>query len=335
MSKIEWTSITVNPIKARWKDPAHRRKGGKSGHYCEKISTGCKFCYASGLQPFHFGLPHFQDANLEDLELYLDVVVLDKLRAMRKGRKIFWCSMTDLFGLWVKNVWIDQCFQAMLDTPQHTHQLLTKRSERMRDYSLQRRFKDVPNIWWGASCENQDYLNFRWPFLAQTNAALRWISYEPALGPLNMSICLGNPNLTAENRLRYRQERIRLKARLIKGLKDPQVNHLEIFESIKVDWVVAGGESGARSRPAEVDWIRSAFLQSQRHDVPFLFKQWGNWCRPDQLPVDTPRKVYDRRRTEKNRVFLGRHPYWKVGKRVAGRSLEGVWLDQYPEQKFA
>lgn len=136
---IEWTDSTWNPIRAR------DRKTGKLGHYCELLSPGCAHCYASAFQP-RFGLPTYggepqREGRLEDLELFLDEDVLAAPLRWRKPRRVFVCSMTDLFGSWVSDGWIMRCLNTMARTPWHTYQILTKRPDRMADFF--RRWADL------------------------------------------------------------------------------------------------------------------------------------------------------------------------------------------------
>ena len=135
-TKIEWTDLSVNPIRAQRRIPdpegVHMDDIGV-GHYCEKISPGCKNCYASQMQP-RFKMATFDKADLSQLEVYLDEDVLQKVLRRRKPARIFWCDMTDMFGSWVPDEWLDQIFAVMALTPHLTHQVLTKRPERMRTY---------------------------------------------------------------------------------------------------------------------------------------------------------------------------------------------------------
>lgn len=129
-TSIEWTEITANPIRARWKD--HNRF--RSGHYCEKVSRGCANCYSSEMQP-RFGMPKFQDARGdENIEHFLDPKTLHEVLGQREPAQVFWCSMTDMFGRWVPNEWIAACFGVMAATPHLTHQILTKRADRLPEW---------------------------------------------------------------------------------------------------------------------------------------------------------------------------------------------------------
>jgi len=125
-TSIEWTDWSQNVFRARL--------NGRTGHYCVKVSPGCKNCYSSRLQP-RFGLPQFQEQRGEDApEVYLDPKKLGEVLRRKKPTKIFWCDMTDMFGDWVPFEWVAACFGVMAATPQHTHQVLTKRPDRALEF---------------------------------------------------------------------------------------------------------------------------------------------------------------------------------------------------------
>src|SRR3990167_584034 len=120
---ISWTDHSVNPIRAR------HIPTGKVGHYCERVSSGCAHCYASQLQ-VRFGTPAFvAGQKRHEYEIFLDEKKLGEVRRRRKATKYFWEDMSDLFGDWVQPEWLDACFATMDATPQHVHQLLTKRPQ--------------------------------------------------------------------------------------------------------------------------------------------------------------------------------------------------------------
>ena len=154
-TKIEWTDETINPLRARDKQT------GKVGHFCEMVSPGCVNCYASRMQTWRFGMHQFHRANRDKVELWLDESKLDVVRKWRTPRMIFWCDMTDMFYSGYPTEWIDRIFETMESTPQHIHQVLTKRATRMRWYFYNRyATRDdgaPPNIWAGVSIENNDY----------------------------------------------------------------------------------------------------------------------------------------------------------------------------------
>lgn len=148
----------------------------------------------------------------------------------RTGRMIFVNSMSDLFHDDVPIEFVQRVFETMTATPQHTYQILTKRAERLEEVAPLLVWPQ--NVWMGVSVENADYL-YRIDHLRRTAAAIKFLSLEPLLGPLD------DMNLT------------------------------------RIDWVIAGGESGPGARAMDPSWVRSIRDQCQSAGVSFHFKQWG------------------------------------------------------------
>lgn len=227
-SSIEWTDATWNPIRGI---PPNR-------HMCSKISPGCDNCYASA-QNYRFTSKHggveFPPGRT-DIEVRLDEKALLLPRSWKEPRRVFVCSMTDLFGEWVPVEWIGRMFNIMASMPQHQFQVLTKRPSRMLDvlnayYSFPL-VTPLPNVWLGVSIELDRYA-WRANVLREIPAAVRFISAEPLLGPL--------PSL----------------------------------DLVGIDWLIAGGESGARHRPLDPDWVRDLRNRAYETGTAFFFKQWG------------------------------------------------------------
>ncbi len=279
-TSIEWCSHTVNPIRAR------NLETGAVGHFCEKVSPGCKHCYASawnervrpiaGKNGGHLigtGLA-FVAENREKVEFFLDeskfkeVFALERKAAAGETVRLFWCDMTDVFGAWVPDAWIDRVLAVCALTPHVTHILVTKRATRAREYfgfqfrranlnelvsrSIGRRahFKSIerwplPNVWLLVSAERQEEADERIPELLATPVAVRGVSLEPLLGPIDLGSYM--------------------------------------YESIvprpPLDWLVIGGESHPRkhlARPMDVAWFRSLVKQGQAAGVAVFGKQWGS-----------------------------------------------------------
>ena len=279
VTTIEWTDRSCNPLRAL------NIKTGAMGHYCEKVSSGCAHCYASGFQK-RFGLPEFPGKSrlaklpvinkegrvpiTDEIEIFLDQSKLDEVMRTRKPSRWFWLDMSDLFGSWVPDEWIDKIMCVMAATSRQTHQVLTKRPDRMLRYFkewsdgidgrdarcevwLDRMCMSVasgniesdcdisrpwplPNLWLGTSCENQATFDQRSPLLNDTPAAVRFLSLEPLLGPIDIS---------------------------------------PFLESYTNRWVIVGGESGFIARPCNVQWIRSIVQQCKSYGVPCFVKQLG------------------------------------------------------------
>lgn len=229
-TNIGWTQDSWNPI-----------RGTLGAWHCVKISEGCKNCYAAGMNMrLHKG---------PDYRVGADTPRLDERALMlplkwKSPRMVFVCSMTDLFLDEHTDKMIDRVFAVMSRCLQHTFQVLTKRPERMRDYCNARLLGlPLPNVWLGVSAENQERANERIPVLLDTPAAVRWVSAEPLLGPINLR----------------------------PWLDCLPVNDTGVGRG--VTWVVAGGESGANRRDCEVGWIEAIADDCDEFGTAFFCKQ--------------------------------------------------------------
>ncbi|MCG7500596.1 phage Gp37/Gp68 family protein [Tenacibaculum sp. Mcav3-52] len=162
-SKIEWTEKTWNPVTG-----------------CDKVSKGCKFCYAEVMAKRLKAMKNPRYLNGFKLTLHEDKI--DEPRRWRKGRVVFVNSMSDLFHKDVPLEFIQKVFKTMNETPQHIYQILTKRSERLAEISHKLNWTD--NIWMGVSVEDAEVLN-RMDDLKKCGAKTKFISAEPLLGALN------------------------------------------------------------------------------------------------------------------------------------------------------
>lgn len=337
-SAIEWTDATVNPIRARVVDITDQGAGvDRVGWHCEHVSEGCRNCYSEAINGFRGTLRPFKPGERfradrvgyydnGEVKVFLDDAALLKPLRWRKPRRIFWDSMTDLFGDWVPDDWIDRHLAVMALTPHHTHQILTKRPERMRAYFagnedtgdaftrvlsaapkmmedgdtwwsyLNQQGWPLPNVWLGTSVENQEWADRRRDDLAAL-AAAGWntfVSYEPALGPVDW-----------------------------RG-----------WEFLR--WLISGGESGPKARPSHPDWHRAACGFAQVHGIPYFFKQWGEWTVSTSPHRDGPTHWIDRDGAcypiESGSSWpLGAAPIRKVGKSRAGRLLDGREWNEVPK----
>ncbi|UVT16285.1 MAG: phage Gp37/Gp68 family protein [Nitrospira sp.] len=163
LSKIEWTEATWNPVTG-----------------CDKISPGCKNCYAErlALRLQAAGTRQYKDG----FALTLHPESLDVPLGWKKPRVIFVNSMSDLFHRNVPIEFIREVFDVMRAAPQHQFQILTKRADRLAELDRELPWSD--NVWMGVSVESEDYVR-RIEHLKQTRARIKFLSLEPLLGPLS------------------------------------------------------------------------------------------------------------------------------------------------------
>ncbi|MBZ0126402.1 MAG: phage Gp37/Gp68 family protein [Rhodocyclaceae bacterium] len=271
---------------------------------CDPISAGCKHCYAKREVEIRwsknpksewFGRP-FNDVRCHPEKLAGARSPL----AWKRPRRIFVCPRADLFHDAVPTGFIRAVFDFMAACPQHTFQVLTKHAARMQ-FLLWSEFdwQPLPNVWIGVSVEDQAAADERISLLLQTPAAVRWVSAEPLLGSLDLVNPLGLWRVGAK--------------RLLAPNHYPDIN-----------WVVAGGESGPNARPMHPSWARSLRDQCTKAGVPFLFKQWGEWA-PHPEIKDAGGSLFH--------CFDDGTWMQRDGKKAAGRLLDGVLHDEYPEAR--
>ena len=226
-SKIEWTDKVLNPVTG-----------------CDPISPGCAHCYAKRMAQRlagRFGYPKNEPFRVT---FHPERLALPK--TWKNPCRIFLNSMGDWMHYDVKDSWIEQIWSMVNNNPQHTFITLTKRPGRLVKFFGDAKYP-LPNFWHGISAENQSTYEERCHHLLQVGAAVRFISYEPLLGPITIP------------------------ADTLKQL----------------DWVIAGGETGPGARECEVEWIGSLWEQAREAGIPFFFKQWGGrvkeYCAPEVL----------------------------------------------------
>lgn len=310
-TKIEWATDTWNPITG-----------------CTKISEACQNCYAERMSKRLAGRCGYPEGEPFRVTLHPDK--LDQPMRWKKPRIIFVCSMGDLFHEDVPDRFLDQIFAVMAKAEQHIFLLLTKRPKRAKEYILKAMYDEncnyqgwyeaindleipdvtpMENIWLGVTTENQARADERIPVLLQIPAAKRFVSVEPMLGPVDL------------NKYLYPQ-------RLCDGHSAWQCDE-DCPRRPGLDWVICGGETGPGARPMHPDWVRSLRDQCQEAEVPFFFKQWGEWS-------PTPAKdVPVRGCLDGGRFHSGSNPsvglaMYRVGKKAAGRMLDGQEWGQKP-----
>lgn len=351
-TKIEWTDEVWNPVTG-----------------CTKVSPGCDNCYAERLTERFHGPGSFAEVKLHEDKL-------DAPLRWRRPRMVFVNSMSDLFHDRIPDEFIAEAFAVMAMSPLHTFQILTKRHGRMRSLlnspgfwrlvgkhgvgiamsrtrgqypaagpmALTADSTDVweavsplPNVWLGVSVEDQKRADLRIPALLATPAAVRFLSCEPLLGPVDLSRYVSGDcpecgqDITTEACGTVHADMA----------CDPTATGLQ--------WVIAGGESGPGARPMHPSWAQTLRDQCQAAGVPYFFKQWGEWA---PVPTDHPkaqgmdvRGYFGSRCNYVERPPMsalpagqwsiggdtGFTPMGRVGKTRAGRLLDGRTWDEFPQ----
>jgi protein gp37 len=303
-TKIEWTEYSWNPV---------------SG--CTPISEGCQNCYAKRMANRLRGRCGYPADEPFKVTLHKDR--LEEPLRWKKPRRVFVCSMGDLFHEDVPRWMRFEVMDIILQAKQHTFLILTKRPANMKEFfewyysKAGRTIETIKNLWLGVTAENQQRADERIPILLQIPAAVRFVSVEPMLGPVDLSLSDG----------------VDLSMSVGTGLK-PGKSYL--INSL--DWVICGGETGPGARPMHPDWVRNLRNQCQEAGVPFFFKQWGEWFPRDQWEWNPelvlPDDEYAFRDGSGTHVFEsidGLCPVHRVGKKAAGRILDGQIWDEMPE----
>jgi protein gp37 len=287
-TSIEWTEQTWNPVTG-----CSKVSPGCAHCYAEAVAErfwAKRYLPVLRARDWNVQPPRdiFTPREFTDVQCHPER--LDEPLRWRKPRRVFVNSMSDLFHEAVPDRFIAAVFGVMAAAPQHTYQVLTKRPARMRAWFdwiapqdpepwteahwqalaldesgviHQRSGGDsnrpwpLPNVWVGVSVENQHFAGERIPLLLETPAAMRFVSYEPALGAVNFrQIDIGDGLIDAlggtigvEGRGRAACERL--------------------------DWLIVGGESGTKARPCKVEWVRSAVRQCREAGVACFVKQLG------------------------------------------------------------
>ncbi len=305
-TKIEWADETWNPVTG-----------------CTPVSAGCQNCYAKRMATRLRGRHGYPED--EPFKVTLRPGRLEQPLGWKKPRRVFVCSMGDLFHPDVPFEFIFKVWAAMLSPIcfKHTFLILTKRPERMLEFYrwCQERNKqgmvglefERPHIWLGVTAENQDAADQRIPILLQIPAAVRFVSAEPMLGPVDLNQLI----VPGDNPMGYH----------VSALHEQHDDCL--YDSpTQLDWVICGGESGPGARPMQPEWPRELRDQCQAAGVPFFFKQWGKWVSPSQMPGETYRGIEG----FGDGIGITDNPR-KVGKKRAGRLLDGREWNEYPGEE--
>lgn len=317
-SKIEWTDHTFN-----------------SWEGCQKVGPGCDHCYAEtrnsrfgGGTAVNWGpgAPRRRTSQANWRKpIAWNQAHAEFFAAHGRRQRVFCASLADVFDNAVDPTWRRDLFDLIELTPNLDWLLLTKRIGNVFEMVSKAKVHDwlagQRNVWLGATICNQAEADRDIPKLLAVPARRRFLSMEPLLGAVDLKLMarsFGFPkHITRDGR----------------ALGMPQGLH----------WVIVGGESGPGARPMHPDWARDLRDQCEAAGVPYLFKQWGEWhpsCDHDpashKAGIDTQAVHLDGDREYRPlEVFmLTREPGWstqcRVGKKAAGRLLDGVQHDGFP-----
>lgn len=347
---IEWTDATWNPILG-----------------CSRVSEGCRNCYAEGIagrfgngkETVYSGLTQIVNGRAVWTGKIVETRRLLQPLSWRKPKRVFANSMSDLFHENVTDEQRDRIFAVMALCPQHTFQVLTKRPERMLEYlsdlpdarteAIQGQITEImlgemndkvharvmaslphgwgglplPNVWLGVSVEDQATADDRIESLLRTPAAVRFLSCEPLLGP----VCLHGQL--------YKDAAQQVCCADCRRVNVPAVPF--------PNWVIVGGESGPGARPMHPDWARSLRDQCVAANVPFFFKQWGEWTPGEnverssgRVPVAgwlNNRWTVGFENLANDEGHIDDEPdLYRVGKKAAGALLDGREWKEFPCQ---
>ena len=314
-SKIEWTDHTFNP----WEG-------------CQKVGPGCDHCYAETRNArfgggvavnWGPGAPRRRtsEANWRKSIAWNATPFLECQACGRRGTeqelmrrderecdcwrylvparpRVFCASLADVFDNQVPDEWRADLFELIRATPHLDWLLLTKRIGNVANmlpvpFDFDRCY---PNVWLGITVVNQAEADRDIPKLLEIDAAVRFLSIEPMLGPINL------------------------------GFNEPCDHVRRSCEDVgcwrALSWIICGGESGPGARPMHPDWARGLRDQCAAAGVSFLFKQWGEW-----LPSEAEDQPVYR---GEHRYLGGAAHAFKVGKKSAGRLLDGAEHNGFP-----
>lgn len=296
-TSIEWCDHTFNP----WEG-------------CQKVGPGCDHCYAEARNA-RFGGGQAPNWGPGAPRRRTGKDTWDKPRKWQKraaefmaqhGRRqrVFCASLADVFDNQVPREWRDDLWSLIDATPDLDWLLLTKRIGNVGNmlpvpFDFERLY---PNVWIGATITSQAEADRDIPKLLDVPARIRFLSMEPLLGPVYLGLC------NCDHGSRPGPG----------GAGGVTCSHCAGAGGSMVDWVIVGGESGPGARPMHPDWTRSLRDQCAAAGVPFLFKQWGEWA-PNWFNDDAGKKI------------AGTEWMDRLGRRMAGRVLDGIEHNGFPE----
>ncbi len=310
-TKIEWCDHTFNP----W-------------HGCRRISSACDNCYAADIGR-RFGVKWdsgeyktFGDKHWQKPLKWQKRAVKDRTRP-----RVFCASMGDVFDKEAPAAERLKLWELIKATPNLDWLILTKRPKLIQEFLPDDWGQGgYPNVWLGTTVENQKMADLRIPYLLEIPAAVRFLSIEPLLGAIDLTLI--DTSKKARPKMTYNCLSGKFNASAV----------TDSFINPKIHWVIAGGETGSGARPTHPDWIWNIKTQCAVNNVPFFFKQWGSWCL-DGSSNSTCMSALQFQTLNKSAVssfiFMGgafrMNVMRKVGKKLSGRKLYGETYNEFPD----
>lgn len=326
-SKIEWTDHTFNP----WEG-------------CQKVAPECDNCYAENRDQRFTGGKHWgpkaprRRTSPANWNKPLKWNRGHEAFYVAHGRRqrVFCASLADVFDNAVDPQWRADLFEMIRKTPNLDWLLLTKRPQNMVKMLPEDWGDGWPHVWLGTSAGTQKTADQNIPHLLATPAAVRFLSAEPLLGPVNLLVTDSRGHDISSLR------------GMAVDATDPDGAD-EYYRTGKLDWIIVGGESGPRARPMHPDWARSLRDQCNAAGVAFFFKQWGEWADHTEQHGQNCTGVVDKIITPEGHMIGGgakgyggsapedwrQRSAWmcRVGKRASGRLLDGREWNEVPERR--
>lgn len=328
-TRIEWADATFNP----WIG-------------CTRVGPGCDNCYAAVSTPsrsmsikWGAGEPRHRTSASNWAQPLVWERKAQAFQAQHGRRqRVFCASLADVFDNEVPPAWRAELFALIASTPNLDWMLLTKRIgnvAKMIEAPGMQKCGLPANVWLGATVVNQQEAERDVPKLQDTQATVRFLSIEPMLGP----ITLGKGGAEKHGYLartelgdwvergddRHYRDRWTYADYPLEGKRSTKQGQYSVP---RIDWVICGGESGPGARPMHPAWARSLRDQCAAAGVPFLFKQWGCWAPgssfADRIPSGECCDFDGSLKGDDERV-------WKVKKQEAGRLLDGVEHNGFPD----
>ena len=329
-SRIEWCDHTFNP----WLG-------------CAKVSPACDNCYAEALmrRTGHPELWEGERRRTSPENWRLPPRWNKKAETAEIRPKVFCASMADIFDNKIPRRWRDDLWHLIAQTPHLDWLLLSKRPQNIAamlpgaSIGAPEWGEGWPNVWLGTTVENQEEADRRIPRLLAVPAARHFLSCEPLLGPVDLEAVKAPSYVDEDDADGWTFDCLntgdyyRLNGK--EGGEGP-------YRSASIDWVITGGETGPNARPSHPKWFQSLRDQCAAPDVPFFFKQWGEWTPGLNVERQTGRVrtahwindqwAFSNEDLARTDGHIDDEPdLYRVGKKKAGAFLDGHEHREFPK----